>query len=62
MITMDVQNYRVDSIQEYFLTAKVLHGKFHDDLKNYDFSRFVASTLHGFKIIRRKRKNSTQRI
>ena len=35
-ITMDVQNYRADSIQQYSLTEKVFHGSFHDDLKNYD--------------------------
>ena len=34
-IAMNVQNYRADSIQEYKLSETVIHGKFHDDQKNY---------------------------
>ena len=44
-ITMDVQNYRADSIQEYSLTEKVLHGKFHDDLHNYDLFKIIILNL-----------------
>ena len=33
---MNVQNYRADSIQEYGLTEKVVHGNFRDERKNYD--------------------------
>jgi hypothetical protein len=44
-ITMDVQNYRADSIQEYSLTEKVIHGKFHDDLHNYDLLKIIILNL-----------------
>ena len=44
-ITMDVQNYRANSIQEYSLTEKVLHGSFHDDLKNYDLLKIIILNL-----------------
>ena len=44
-ITMDVQNYRADSIQEYSLTEKVLHGSFHDELKNYDLLKIIILNL-----------------
>lgn len=44
-ITMDVQNYRADSIQEYSLTEKVLHGTFHDDLQNYDLLKIIILNL-----------------
>ena len=44
-ITMDVQNYRADSIQEYSLTEKVLHGEFHDDLHNYDLFKIIILNL-----------------
>ena len=44
-ITMDVQNYRADSIQEYSLTEKVLHGTFHDDLHNYDLLKIIILNL-----------------
>ena len=44
-ICMDVQNYRADSIQEYRLTEKVLHGKFHDELKNYDLITIIILNL-----------------
>lgn len=44
-VCMDVQNYRADSIQEYRLTEKVLHGNFHDDLKNYDLMTIIILNL-----------------
>ena len=40
-VCMDVQNYRVDSIQEYRLTEKIVHGNFHDDLNNYDLMTII---------------------
>ena len=44
-ITMDVQNYRANSIQQYSLTEKVLHGSFHDELKNYDLFKIIILNL-----------------
>ena len=44
-VCMDVQNYRADSIQEYRLTEKVLHGNFHDNLKNYDLITIIILNL-----------------
>ena len=44
-ITMDVQNYRANSIQEYSLTENVLHGTFHDKLKNYDLFKIIILNL-----------------
>jgi hypothetical protein len=44
-ITMDVQNYRADSIQEYSLTEKVIHGTFHDNLNNYDLFKIIILNL-----------------
>ena len=44
-ITMDVQNYRTDSIQEYSLTENVIHGTFHDELKNYDLLKIIILNL-----------------
>ena len=44
-ICMDVQNYRADSIQQYSLTEKVLHGDFHDELKNYDLLKIIILNL-----------------
>ena len=44
-ICMDVQNYRADSIQEYKLTEDVLHGKFKDNVENYDLFRIVILNL-----------------
>lgn len=44
-ITMDVQNYRADSIQQYSITEKVLHGSFHDELKNYDLLKIIILNL-----------------
>ena len=44
-ITMDVQNYRANSIQEYKLSEKLIHGKFHDDQKNYDLISIVILNL-----------------
>ena len=44
-ICMDVQNYRTDSIQEYRLTEDVLHGKFKDNVENYDLFRIVVLNL-----------------
>ena len=42
---MDVQNYRANSIQEYSLTEKILHGSFHDELKNYDLLKIIILNL-----------------
>ncbi len=42
---MNVQNYRADSIQEYRITEKVLHGKFRDDVKNYDLLTIIVLNL-----------------
>ena len=44
-ITMDVQNYRANSIQEYSLTENVLHGSFHDELQNYDLLKIIILNL-----------------
>lgn len=44
-VCMDVQNYRADSIQEYRLTEKVLHGNFHDEIKNYDLITIIILNL-----------------
>ena len=44
-VCMDVQNYRADSIQEYRLTEKNLHGNFHDELKNYDLITIIILNL-----------------
>ena len=44
-VCMSTQNYRADSIQEYHLTEQVLHGKFHDDPKNYDLISIVILNL-----------------
>lgn len=44
-VCMDVQNYRADSIQEYRLAEKNLHGNFHDDLKNYDLITIIILNL-----------------
>mgnify|MGYP002623558729 FL=1 len=44
-ICMNVQNYRADSIQEYRLTEKVTHGKFSDELENYDLIDIVVLNL-----------------
>lgn len=44
-IAMNVQNYRADSIQEYKLSEKLIHGKFHDDKKNYDLISIVILNL-----------------
>ena len=44
-ITMDVQNYRANSIQEYCLTENVLHGTFHDELQNYDLLKIIILNL-----------------
>ena len=44
-IAMDVQNYRANSIQEYSLTEKVLHGKFQDELHNYDLLKIIVLNL-----------------
>ena len=44
-ITMDVQNYRADSIQQYSLSEKVLHGSFHDQLENYDLFKIIILNL-----------------
>ena len=44
-IAMDVQHYRANSIQEYSLTEKVLHGDFHDKLQNYDLIKIIILNL-----------------
>ena len=44
-VCMDVQNYRADSIQEYRLTEKSLHGNFHDEIKNYDLITIIILNL-----------------
>ena len=44
-ITMDVQNYRANSIQEYSSTEKILHGEFHDELPNYDLIKIIILNL-----------------
>ena len=44
-IAMNVQNYRADSIQEYKLSENLIHGKFHDDQKNYDLISIVILNL-----------------
>ena len=44
-VCMDVQNYRADSIQEYRLTEKILHGNFHDEIKNYDLITIIVLNL-----------------
>ena len=42
---MNTQTYRANSIQEYHLTEQLIYGKFHDDLKNYDFISIVTLNL-----------------
>lgn len=44
-VCMDVQNYRADSIQEYRLKEKIIHGKFQDDVKNYDLITILILNL-----------------
>ena len=44
-VCMNVQNYRADSIQEYGLTEKVIHGVFHDKLNNYDLIKVIMLNL-----------------
>ncbi len=44
-ICIDVQNYRANSIQEYSLTEKIIHGEFHDELKNYDLIKIIILNL-----------------
>ena len=44
-VCMDVQNYRADSSQEYKISEKVLHGNFHDDIKNYDLMTIIILNL-----------------
>ena len=44
-ICMDVQNYRADSIQEYHLTEKNVHGSFSDEPENYDLIRIIMLNL-----------------
>ncbi len=44
-VCMNVQNYRADSIQEYGLTEKVIHGAFHDNLQNYDLIKIIVLNL-----------------
>ena len=42
---MNVQNYHANSIQEYRLTEKVLHGNFQDALENYDLIDIIVLNL-----------------
>ena len=44
-VCMDVQNYRADSIQEYGLTEKIIHGTFRDKLQNYDLIKIIVLNL-----------------
>ncbi len=44
-VCMNVQNYRADSIQEYGLTEKVIHGNFHDRQSNYDLIKIIVLNL-----------------
>ncbi len=44
-ICMDVQNYRADSIQEYHLTEKNIHGNFSDEPENYDLITIIMLNL-----------------
>ena len=44
-VCMDVQNYRADSIQEYRLQETLIHGKFNDDVQNYDLIRIIILNL-----------------
>ena len=44
-ICMDVQNYRADSIQEYRLTEKNIHGNFSDEPENYDLITIIMLNL-----------------
>ena len=38
-------DYRANSIQEYSLTEKILHGTFHDELQNYDLLKIIILNL-----------------
>ena len=44
-VCMNVQNYRADSIQEYGLTEKIIHGHFRDHLQNYDLIKIIVMNL-----------------
>lgn len=44
-ICMDVQKYRADSIQEYRIKEKSVHGKFRDKIENYDLMTIVVLNL-----------------
>ena len=44
-VCMNVQNYRADSIQEYGLTEKIVHGNFHDRQSNYDLIKIIVLNL-----------------
>ena len=44
-VCMNVQNYRADSIQEYGLTEKIVHGTFQDKLENYDLIKIIVLNL-----------------
>ena len=44
-VCMNVQNYRADSIQEYKLTEKIIHGTFRDKLENYDLIKIIVLNL-----------------
>ena len=41
-ICMNVQKYKADSIQEYGLTEKVVHGNFQDKHQNYDLIKIIG--------------------
>lgn len=44
-VCMDVQDYRADSIQEYRLQEKVVHGKFKDNVENYDLITIIILNI-----------------
>ena len=55
-VCMNVQNYRADSIQEYKLTEKIIHGNFRDHLQNYDLIKIIVMNL-GKKVTSHKLLN-----
>ena len=44
-VCMNVQNYRADSIQEYSLIEKIVHGNFRDKRQNYDLIKIIVLHL-----------------
>ena len=43
--TTETINYRADSIQEYGLTEKIIHGNFRDEHQNYDLIKIIVLNL-----------------